>query len=250
MNADPGSPLAPVPGHVLVVDDSAVFRNLLAAACERLGHRVTTAPDGAMALAVLQDPAHDVDVVLLDLLMPVLDGFATLELIKADPVLAHLPVIVVSAVDELASVVRCIEQGAADHLVKPLEPALLRARLDASLTAKRARDDELHYLRRVAELTDAALAVEAGSAGTPAAAALLDAAQPDDPLGRLARVFGDLVRAAADREAQLRHTVAELRIEVDAARQARRHAEITGTAYFRTLRDSAADLKRIMKEGT
>jgi CheY-like chemotaxis protein len=228
------------PGELLVVDDDAVSRRLLAAACERLGHRVHTAGDGEQALAVLRDA--DVDVVLLDLLMPVLDGFATLERIKADPALTHLPVIVVSALDDLRAVVRCIETGAADHLVKPFEPALLRARLDASLTAKRARDDERRYLGRVTELTEAARAVAAGS--FPA----LAAGQPDDPLGRLARVFGDLVRAAAEREAALRHTVEELRIEVDAQRQARRHAEITGTAYFRRLRDGAADLKKIMKE--
>lgn len=233
-------------GHVLVVDDSPVFRRLLAAACERLGHRVSTSPDGERALAVLHAAGYDVDVVLLDLVMPVLDGFATLEAIKADPALAHLPVIVVSAVDELASVVRCIETGAADHLVKPFEPALLRARLDASLAAKRARDDELRYLRRVAELTGAAREVETGCYR---GGALDDAARPDDPLGRLARVFRDLVAAAAAREAELRHTVSELRIEVDAARQARGHAEITGTAYFRRLRDGAADLKKIMKEG-
>lgn len=246
-----------VPGHVLVVDDSRVFRRQLAGACARLGYRVTTAEDGERALAVLRDAAPTVDVVLLDLLMPVLDGFATLERIKADPALAHLPVIVVSAVDELDSVVRCIETGAADHLVKPFRPALLRARLDASLAAKRARDAELRYLRRVAELTDAAREVDAGRYGTEPGArsrerifgALDAAARPDDALGRLARVFGDLVRAAAAREAELRRTVEELRVEVDAARQERGIAEITGTEYFRRLRGNAADLKKIMREG-
>lgn len=234
-------------GHVLVVDDSGVFRRLLAAACTRLGHRVTTAADGEQALHALRAAAEardPVDVVLLDLLMPVLDGYATLERIKADPALAHLPVVVVSAVDELASVVRCIEQGAADHLVKPFEPALLRARLDTSLAAKRARDAELRYLRRVGELTDAARQVEAGEHRTDG---LDEAARPDDALGRLARVFRDLVRDAAAREAELRHTVEELRVEVDAARQARAHAEITGTEYFRRLRGDAAGLKQIMK---
>lgn len=243
-------------GHVLVVDDSRTFRRLLTAACARLGHRVSTAEDGERALAALRAADPAVDVVLLDLLMPVLDGFATLEQIKADPALAHVPVIVVSAVDELDSVVRCIETGAADHLVKPFRPAVLRARLDASLTAKRARDAELRYLRRVAELTDAAREVEAGRHETDPDArsrarifgALDSAARPDDALGRLARVFGDLVRAAAAREAELRRAVAELRVEVDAARQERGLAEITGTEYFQRIRGSAADLKKIMRE--
>ncbi|MGQ0573201.1 MAG: response regulator [Pseudonocardia sp.] len=234
-------------GHVLVVDDSTVFRRLLAAACEHLGHTVDTAADGEQALRLLRAPGAAVDVVLLDLLMPVLDGFATLERIKADPALAHLPVIVVSADGELASVVRCIDAGAADHLAKPFEPALLRARLDASLAAKRARDDELAYLRRVGELTDAAREVDSGRYDTTALDA---AARPADALGDLARVFADLVRAAAAREAALRHAVEELRVEVDAARQARELERITGTAGYRRLREGAADLKRILKEGS
>lgn len=232
------------PGHVLVVDDSPMFATMLGAACRRLGHTVDTAPDGARALELLRS-TPTVDVVLLDLLMPVLDGFATLAAIKADPGLAHLPVVVVSAVDELSSVVRCIDMGATDHLVKPFEPTLLRARLDSCLVAKRARDAELAYLRRVADLTDAAREVDGGRFDT---AALDAAARPDDALGGLARVFGDLVRAAAAREAVLRRTVDELRIEVDAARQAHELAQITGSAHYRRLRDGAADLKRILKE--
>jgi DNA-binding response OmpR family regulator len=88
-------------------------------------------------------------VVLLDLLMPVMDGFATLAAIKGDPGLEHVPVIMVSAVPELESVVRCIDLGAADYLAKPFSSAVLRARLRSSLAAKRLRDVERDRLRHV-----------------------------------------------------------------------------------------------------
>lgn len=231
-------------GRILVVDDDRVSRLLLAGACRRLGHDVDTAEDGAAALVALRAGGAGYDVVLLDLLMPVLDGFGALAQIKSDPALAHLPVIVVSALDELGDVVRCIEMGAADHLCKPFEPALLRARLDASLAAKRMREAELHYLRRVDEITAAAREVEAGRYRTDG---LDEVAAAGDALGGLARVFRDLVRVAAAREAALRHTVEELRIRIDAQQQARELAEITGTEYFQTLRSSAEGLKRIMK---
>ena len=86
---------------------------------------------------------------LLDLLMPVMDGYATLTEIKADPALDHIPVIMVSAVPELESVVRCIELGATDYLPKPFSAAVLRARLRSSLAAKRLRDVERGNLRRL-----------------------------------------------------------------------------------------------------
>src|SRR6266540_1353883 len=89
---------------------------------------------------------NKVNGMLLDLLMPVLDGYATLERIKADEALRHLPVIVITAVEDLESVVRCIELGATDYLPKPLNAQLLRARVTASLAGKRLRDLELEYL--------------------------------------------------------------------------------------------------------
>lgn len=146
----PGSRAGSGPGRVLVVDDTAVNRRLLATAVTNLGHRAETAPDGHRALEMLRQAATGADafdVVLLDLLMPVLDGYATLAEIKADPVLAPVPVIMVSAVPELESVVRCIELGAVDYLPKPYSSAMLRARLHASLQARRSateREVALH----------------------------------------------------------------------------------------------------------
>jgi adenylate cyclase len=121
-------------GRVLVVDDSRVNRLTLGRLLASLGHESVEAENGLRALEVLRDPATPpIDVILLDLVMPELDGYGTLEELKRDQDLARIPVIVISAVDDLASVVRCIEMGAADYLPKPFEPALLRARIGASV---------------------------------------------------------------------------------------------------------------------
>jgi DNA-binding response OmpR family regulator len=146
------------PGRVLVVDDSAVNRRLLVRALTELGHAAEAVENGERALEALAQ--RPFDVVLLDLMMPVLDGYTTLAEIKADPATAHLPVIMVSAVQELDSVVRCIELGATDYLPRPFSAAILRARLRSSLAAKRLRDRERESLRRLVEEREAALQAE------------------------------------------------------------------------------------------
>ena len=140
-------------GTALVVDDSAVNRKLLAQLLIGLGIHAHEAGDGAAALTTLRgERGRAVDLVLLDVEMPELDGYATLAAIKSDDSLRHLPVIMVSGVDEVGSVVRCIEMGATDYLTKPYDPALLRARVNASLSAKRLRDLEVGYAARLAAL--------------------------------------------------------------------------------------------------
>jgi two-component system cell cycle response regulator len=232
-----------VTGRALVVDDNALNRRLLRRGLAEQGLDALEAQDGQHALELLQ--REPVDVVLLDLLMPRLDGYETLASIKAQEALRHVPVIVITAVDDLASVVRCIELGATDYLPKPFDPALLRARLNASLAAKRLRDLELEYLEQVGHLTRAASAVEAGDFD---AASLEGVAARDDALGRLARVFGRMADEVRAREERLRAEVRELRIEIDEARQARKVAEITQTDYFRDLRSRAGDLRRIIED--
>jgi class 3 adenylate cyclase len=144
---------APASGTALVVDDSIVNRKLLAQLLSGLGIRTIEAQQGAEALAILAaDAGRSIDVVLLDVVMPELDGYETLAAIKADETLRHLPVIMISGVDELDSVVRCIEMGAADYLPKPFNAAVLRARINASLAQKRLRDLELESLERQAAL--------------------------------------------------------------------------------------------------
>lgn len=134
-------------GHVLVVDDDRVNRLLLTRSLEREGHRVSVADNGRTALGLLgEDPP---DVVLLDIVMPELDGVSVLERIKGDSALQHLPVIMISAIDDIDSVVRCIEMGAEDYLPKPFDPVLLRARINAGLAKKRLHELEQEHLRGV-----------------------------------------------------------------------------------------------------
>ncbi|MEN9812676.1 MAG: hypothetical protein RL479_1362, partial [Verrucomicrobiota bacterium] len=140
---------APITGRILVVDDQPGNRDMLARQLERQGHTTTVAGDGREALERLRAAPHDL--VLLDLMMPVLDGHGTLAEMKADPALSHLPVIMISALDELGSVVRCIERGAEDYLPKPFNPTLLRARIGAGLEKKRFRDQERAYVRTIEE---------------------------------------------------------------------------------------------------
>ena len=134
--------------RVLVVDDNKVNRLLLARNVELLGHRVASAPDGRVALQMLRDEAFDL--VLLDITMPEMDGFQVLEQMFADQQLRNLPVIVTSALEGLANVVRCIELGAEDYLTKPVNAVLLKARIGASLEKKRLRDQLQAMVRRFA----------------------------------------------------------------------------------------------------
>lgn len=236
--------MAPDPGavaRVLVVDDGEMNRRLLRAALQREGHTVTEAVDGREALAMLR--AEPIDVVLLDLVMPEMDGFETLEAIKADDALRHLPVIVISGVDELDAVVRCIGMGATDYLPKPFNLAVLHARVGASLAGKRLRDLELEYLEQVQHVIGAATALEAG-AFEPASLAAV--AERSDALGLLARSFARMAGEVRAREERLRAEVAELRIEIDEARQARRVEEITSSDYFQDLRGRASELRRLV----
>ena len=231
----------PEGGRILVVDDSPVNRLVLTKALGADGHTPLTAEHGLQALELLRSPGDvDVDVVLLDLEMPELDGYETLARIKADDRLRHLPVIIISSVDELASVVRCIKIGATDYLPKPFEPELLRARLNASLAAKRLHDLQLEYLEQVGRVMDAAAAVEAEEFEPES---LDGVASRDDALGHLARVFQRMAREVVERERRLKAQVQQLRIEIDETRAARQVAEITDTDYFRDLQAKASKLR-------
>ncbi len=125
-------------GRVLVVDDNASTLDLLSRRLRRDGHEVTSCDNGEGALELLDDAGYDL--VLLDLLMPGLSGIEVLRRIKASPATAGLPVIIVSALDEVESACHCIEAGADDYLTKPINPVLLRARMTASLERKFLRD--------------------------------------------------------------------------------------------------------------
>ncbi len=134
-------------GNILVVDDDALNRLLIHTNLEEQGFCVEDAENGQQAMDRLASRMYDV--VLLDLLMPVMDGFEVLRRMKEDLTLRHIPVIVISGTDEMGNIVRCIEMGAMDYLPKPFDPLLLKARLNASLAAKRLRDIELAYLEKI-----------------------------------------------------------------------------------------------------
>jgi two-component system sensor histidine kinase/response regulator len=131
---------ATTPGLLLVVDDDAGNRDVLSRRLKRQGHRVVTASSGPEALQLMRET--EFDAVLLDIMMPDMDGYEVLGHVKGDSRLRHVPVIMISAIDEVQSVVRCIDAGAEDYLAKPFDPTLLRARLGAALEKKRGRDRE------------------------------------------------------------------------------------------------------------
>jgi class 3 adenylate cyclase len=136
------------PSTILVVDDNSMNRDLLSRRLDRLGYIVRSAENGREALDELA--SGDVDLVLLDIMMPEMDGFEVLEHRRADPHLQEVPFIVLSALDELESVVRCIELGAEDYLTKPFNPVLLRARIESSLERKMLHDREREFTRLLA----------------------------------------------------------------------------------------------------
>ncbi len=153
--SNPGVAEAPRAGRletILVVDDDAANRDVLGRRLQRLGYGVVEARDGVEALERMA--VGGVDLVLLDVMMPRLDGFAVLERHHADPAIRDIPVIMISALDDMASVVRCIEAGAEDYLTKPFDPVLLKARIGACMEKKRLRDNERALLARVEAQAD------------------------------------------------------------------------------------------------
>jgi two-component system sensor histidine kinase/response regulator len=126
---------------ILVVDDNSTNREMLSRRLERQGYAVAKAENGRQAMDAVRTLTFDL--VLLDIMMPEMDGYAVLQEMKADDLLRAIPVIMISALDDMDSVVRCIELGAEDHLPKPFDPTLLKARIDACLEKKRAHDREM-----------------------------------------------------------------------------------------------------------
>ena len=225
-------------GTILVVDDDASNRDLLARRLARLGYTVRKAEDGPAALAAVKTAS--LDVILLDVMMPGMDGLEVLRVLKASPDSKDVPVIMLSGVDTMETIGRCIELGAEDYLSKPFEPFLLRARIGASLEKKRLRDKEVEYLRQVDKLIAAASAVEKG---TFERAHLDEVTGRPDALGNLARVFQGMAEEVRARELRLRQQVESLKVEIDHAMKAREVEEITDTEFFRNLQSRAKTMR-------
>jgi adenylate cyclase len=135
-------------GRLLVVDDNKVNRLLLGRSLEQQGHTIEMAENGRQALEMLH--ARPFDLVLLDIEMPEMNGYQVLEKAASDLQLRDIPIIITSALEELNSVVKCIEMGAEDYLTKPVNPVLLKARIGASLEKKRLRDQQRELIRKFA----------------------------------------------------------------------------------------------------
>ena len=134
-------------GHILVIDDNRLNRMKLTHHLSQQGHSVEVAENGSQGLEMLGKQAFDL--VLLDIVMPELDGYQVLKRMKADRQLQNIPVIVISAVEEMDSVIQCIKNGAEDHLSKPFDPTLLQARIGACLEKKKLRDQEQLFLEQL-----------------------------------------------------------------------------------------------------
>ena len=134
---------------LLVVDDNEMNRDMLVRRLKPLGYRVDTACDGGQALEMLQNGTYDL--VLLDIMMPVMDGFEVLQHMKVQKHLKSVPVIMITALDDTSSAARCIDMGAEDYLTKPFDPTLLKARISSCLERKRLHDQESLYRTKIEE---------------------------------------------------------------------------------------------------
>lgn len=229
------------PPKILIVDDEPFNVDYLEQELEERGYQTVSAMNGQAALA--QVAAQDPDLVLLDIMMPIMDGFAVLTRLKENAATRHVPVVIISAMSDMASVVKGIQGGAEDYLPKPFDETLLHARIGACLEKKKYRDQEIEYLRNVARLTDAASALEQN---TFDAALIAPVTSRADALGNLARVFQRMAAEVVAREQKLKQQIQELKIEIDQSKQAQKVSEITDSEYFRNLRGQAQDLRGII----
>jgi MinD-like ATPase involved in chromosome partitioning or flagellar assembly/DNA-binding response OmpR family regulator len=215
-------------GMILVVDDNPTNCDLLSRQLKRQGYTVTTAANAHQALRLLK--AVPYDLILLDVIMPEVDGLELLQQLKQDDRFKHIPAIVISALETIDVAVKCIELGAEDYLQKPYDPILLQARIATSLEKKRLRDGEIHYRQQVERLTAAAKAIETNTF-TPNS--LDDLSQPPHQLGQLARALQQMARAVNSREQELAQQIQLLQSGID----------------FRSVREASACAERLRQRG-
>ena len=201
---------------ILIVDDEPFNIDFLEQELEDLGHETAAAANGPEALD--QIAAEQPDMILLDIMMPVLDGFQVLERLKSHETWHDIPVVIISANNDMASVTRGIELGAEDYLPKPFEPSLHEARLAAGLEKKRLRDLEKEYLEQVSKVVAAAESVQEDRFVPDS---LAEVAERSDALGNLARVFEKMVAEVHVREQRLKQQLAQLQLDMEDHQRAR-----------------------------
>ena len=192
------------PQTILVVDDSPTNRMKLTLAVRNLGYTVEDVDGGQAALDRLAQ--GDIDLVLLDIVMPEVDGYDVLRAMRADDEMREIPTLVISSLEDLGDVVQAIELGAQDFLTKSFDPVFLSARVATCLERKRLRDHELEYIREVRRLTSAAQVIE-DEAFDPSDLGIASIADRDDRLGQLARVFSHMASEVHRREAAYRNRI-------------------------------------------
>ena len=197
-------------GTILVIDDNLTNCELLARQLKPQTYTVTTATNAQQALRLLQ--AIPYDLILLDVVMPGTSGLDLLQQLKRHDTWRHIPVIMMSALDEIEGAVKCIEIGAEDYLHKPFDPTLLKARIGGYLERQRLRDREVVYLHQVERLTAAAAAVENNNFELDS---LNDLVAYPGQLGQLARVFQQMASAVQSREQQLEQRLQSLQTSTD-----------------------------------
>ncbi|HEY1187304.1 MAG TPA: response regulator [Gemmata sp.] len=231
---------AVAPKRILVVEDNDANRVMLCRRLNNRGYVTVEAANGREALAAVRAGAFDL--VLCDIMMPEVDGYEVLTALKADPELQALPVIMISALDEMAGVARCIEMGAEDYLQKPYDPVLLHARVNACLDKRRLRDQESADRDAVAALTRAAELVERGQFDP---ALLAPVAARDDALGTLARVFDRMAREVQARVEQFQTDVQRLtKVETEYREVIHAVSQSTADGFEQARRHATAALAR------
>lgn len=224
----------PQGGMILVIDDNPTNCDLLSRQLKRQAYTVTTATNAQQALRLLK--AIPYDLILLDLIMPGMNGIELLQQLKRHDDWQHIPVIMVSALDEIDGAVKCIELGAEDYLYQPFEPTLLKARIGACLEKKRLRDREILYLQQVERLIEAAAAVETKTFDFNSLDNLI---QHPNKLGQLARVFQRMAQEVNSRERHLEQQMYLLQVSIDREQKNRLVDEIAATKHFRQLQKRA-----------
>lgn len=217
-------------GSILIIDAEEANRVLLSRRLSRQGYSVLVAATGEAGLAIAA--RESVDVILLDVLLPGTSGYEILARLKSNEASREIPVLVITAVDRSESVARCLALGADDYLPKPFDPVVFGVRVRGCLAKKRARDRDRAYLRGVARVTAAAVAVESGAF---VAESLDEVAQRPDALGNLARLFQRMGMEVAARQRRLEDQVQQLTIAIDERKKTAQVDEITDSDYFRDL---------------